>query len=302
MINEIEEVYDDSDETLPIHYVGDMWSEFKEYIPELHYEILTRGLNYILLTYPDSLLPTQITEVFVDEQLETQAKKQVIWSLIVDNIMEILVKMGFTVSPEYVDNKHLPLYIRLVDMVYTLPGYEDTLGLSNILDSRDIDSKERFLMVMEKLNGEGFDIEPFTYIIEDVSEVLLKALSDGLKANDEEVNPPQNIIDRVIANKPLFKGTLTWDHIVNQGQLGGAVESLLNFFKCDLQRYLEEDNGDPLAYGINIICLFLISELNDSQIKDAASKYLDEVIDDITVRMKLDKILSELQLGGGEGS
>ncbi|EBV8434230.1 hypothetical protein NFI00_000096 [Salmonella enterica] len=296
MINEIDEVYDGKDEELPAHYVGDMWLDFKNYIPEPHYEILTRGLNYILLTYPDSLLPTQIIEVFVDEQLDVNAKKQVVWSLIVDNIMEIMTKMGLVVAPEYVDNKHLPVYIRLVDTIYTLPGYEDTLGLSNILDSMDIDPKERLLMVMEKLLGEDTDMTPFTYIIEDVSEVLLKSLSDGLKGNDEEVNPPKNIIARVIANKPLFVGTLAWDHIVGQGQLGGSVESILNFFKHDLKRLIEEDH-DMMKYGINLITLFLISELNNDQIKDQTSKYLDEVIDDITVRMKLDGVLSGLVLG-----
>lgn len=296
MINEWDEINDDDYETLPLHHLGDTWSDFKSFIPEEHYKLLTRGLNFILITYPDSLLPTQITELFVDEQVDIPQKKQIVWSLIVDNIMEILVKSGITVSSEYIENKYLYHYLMVLELIFTLPGYEDTLGLSNILDSMDNDPKDRFLLVLEKVHGEGFDSEPYQYFIEDVSEVLLKSLSSGLKKDDELENPPQNIIDRVIDNKPAFKDTLTWDHIVNHGQLGGSVESLLNFFKRDLLRIMED--AGQYEYGRNVICLYFISELNNNKLKEAIARYLDEVVDDITVRMKLDELINSLKIDG----
>ena len=297
MINEWDEIHDDDYETLPLRHVGDLWKDFNSFIPDEHYKLLTRGLNFILLTYPDSLLPTQITEVFVDEQLDTAAKKQIIWTLIVDNIMEILTKMGIALSPEYHEDKYLYHYLTMVELVYTLPGYEDTLGLTEVLDATDNDPKDRFLLVLEKLYGVGFDNEPYLYFIDTVSEVLLKTLSSGLKRDDTLQNPPQTIIDRVIDNKPLFEETLVWTHIVNHGQLGGAVSSLLNFFKSDLLK-ISEGPGGQFAYGKNILCIYFISELNDDQLKDQMAKYLDEVIDDITVRMRLDGLMSTFTLRG----
>lgn len=294
MINEIDGFFDGDDEELPQHYVGEMWAEFKAHIPDDQYKILSRGLTYILLTYPDSALPMQITETFVNDQLDTNAKKQVIWGYIVDNIIEIMTKMGLVLNLEYVDNKFLPQYIRLVDTLYTLPGYEDTMGLTNILDSLDIDPVERLEMVLRKLLGIQADLEHYAYIIRDVSEVLLKSFSDGMKGNNEIENPPKNIINRVIGNKPLFTNTLMWTHIVNQGQLGGAVDSLMNFFKHDLARVLEDEGQE--RYGINLVCLVLISEINNSAVKETVSRLLDNEVEDITVRMKLDSCIAKLNL------
>lgn len=69
---------------------------------------------------------------------------------------------------------------------------------------------------------------------------------------------------------------------------------MLTFFKGDLLRVADEEG--MLRYGVNVVCLFFISELNNEQLKDAIAKYLDEMIDDIKVRMQLDQLMTTFNL------
>lgn len=297
MLTEIEEAVDMNGVDGIADCLGDIWTDFKQSLPPEHAKIYVEGFNLTLLSFPDSLLPVQINELIIDEQPSETSKNQILRNLITDNIMVILRGMGFTLDPDYADRDRLRELINLVNLVYELRGSEDLVGIADLLDCTDLPPMDRFIRVLERYMGEEIDSELYRLIVSDVSEVLLKALRDGLEDLDSLDSPPQEIIDRVIANKPLFTGTLAWDHVTQQGPLGSPIESLLKYYDGELQKLLVSENEqDVKRYGLNVIAFFLISEINNDQLKDTILRYLDDVVSDINVSMMLEEVVKQLEL------
>lgn len=296
MLTEIEEAVDMNGVDGIADCLGDIWTDFKLSLPPEHAKIYVEGFNLTLLSFPDSLLPVQINELIIDEQPSESSKTQILRNLITDNIMVILRGMGFTLDPDYADREHLQEMITLVNLVYELRGCEDLVGVADLLDCTDIPPMDRLIGVMKRYLGEDVDTEIYRLVVSDVSEVLLKALRDGIENLDNMDSPPQEIIDRVIANKPLFHGTLAWDHVTQQGPLGSPIDSLLRYYDSELQKLIVSENDkDVKRYGLNVIAFFLISEINNEQLQDRILRYFDEVISDIEVSMVLEEVVKKLE-------
>lgn len=309
MLVEMEPAVDLTDVNYLDEYVGEIWVMFKQYIPEPQTTIFEKAFNLIILSYPDSLLGTQITETLINDELDIPAKTKVIRDMIMDNIMEILTKMGFVLDGNYVEDKSLPYLTQLVDFVYDVDGQSDIVGLGGVFDSQDIPAKERFIAGLECYYGEGFNSEQYSYIIEDISETAVKAIRDTLKQEDDIDSPAQHIVDRVVKNKFAFENTIAWTHITSNGQIGSSPDSLFGYYKLEMDKLLNKGTTTEINtllgssktdtlydYGRNVIALFLISDVNDSVLKDTVIRYLDGFVEDILTINKLEDLLSKVVL------
>lgn len=309
MLIEMEPAVDLTDVNYLDEFVGEIWSQFKQSIPTQQIIILEKAFNLIILSYPDSLLGAQITETLVNDELDIPAKLKVIRDMIMDNVLDILAKMGFVLDGNYVEDKNLPYLTQLIDFVYDVDGQSDITGLGDVLDSLDIPPKERFISGLECYYGEAFVRDQYEYIIEDISESAIKVIRDTLKQEDDVDVPAQHIVDRVVKNKSVFENTIIWTHITSGGQIGSSAESLFGYYKLELDKILNKEsseslnnflggkNGDTLYdYGRNVIALFLISDVNDSVLKDTIVKHLDGFVDDMLTLNKLEEIINKVVL------
>ena len=305
------------DEDLAATLIGGIWTDFKASIPEPQARILTEGFNLILLGMPrgeasvgdledddsydgervDSLLPNVVLGMLVDDTVHTAEKKNNLFQLITGNIIETLVKMGFTLNEDEVSQERLTELCQLVSLFYDLHNYQDLIGLADVLDSADIPPKERYLMVMQKYLGMNFDIDVYELMVDDVSEVTLKAIRDALLQEDITEMPPQMIVKRVIQNKELLDGTLAYKHIRNNGSVGGSVQSFLNFYRRELEHLTDEPTSDNMIqYGKEVMAIFLASELNTPVLKDKLIRYLADIVTDYQAMMQVESLINRLVL------
>jgi hypothetical protein len=303
------------DEDLAATLMGGIWSDFKDSIPEPQAKILTEGFNLILLSDPaqtqnedledpdfltgrsGSLVPNLITEILIDENTHIPEKKNSVFQIITGNIIETLVKMGFTLNEDEVSQDRLMQLCQLVHLFYDLQNYQDLIGLAGLLESTDIPPKERYLMLMQRYKGDHFDIDVYELMVDDVSEVTLKAIRDALVQEEAVDMPPQNIITRIVQNKELLDGTLVYTHIRNNGQIGGSVQSFLNFYSRELEEYTDEPTPEKLvAFGKEVTAIFLASELNNPVLKDRLISYLSGVITDYKAMVDIETLINRLVL------
>lgn len=307
----------DEDEDLAATLIGGIWTDFKASIPEPQATVLTEGFNLILLGMPrseasvgdldgddsydgnrvDSLLPNVVLGMLVDDTIHTAEKKNNLFQLITGNIIETLVKMGFTLNEDEVDQERLTELCQLVSLFYDLNNYQDLIGLADVLDSSDIPPKERYLMVMQKYLGENFDTDVYELMVDDVSEVTLKAIRDALLQEDTTEMPPQAIIKRIIQNKAELDGTLIYKHIRNNGSVGGSVQSFLNFYRRELELLTDEPTPTSLfQYAKEVTSIFLASELNTPVLKDKLVRYLADIVTDYQVSIQIENFINRLVL------
>lgn len=308
----------DSVNDLASTVMGGIWADFREAIPKPQGDLLTEGLNLILLAHtpsedikdlldPEFLdgfttseLPSILTNVLVNEGITINTKKTMIYEHITGNMIEALVKMGFVLSEDEQTIDQLPLMCKLVNVFFDLQGYEDTSGLVNILESSDIEPKERFLLVLQSYLGDDFDYEGYSLLVEDISEVTLASIKMALIEESAIDTIPDNIVIRVRNNKELVDHTLAYAHVRKNGQVGGSINGFLSFFSEQLLAVLEDGTKDQtqanIEYGKEIIAFYLISEINNSSLKDKLLGYLNTIIEDHVALLKLETLVNNLVL------
>lgn len=293
MLIDLEESVDLNEEgNLADHMVGGMWITFRSAVPSLQTKILDNAFNLIMLSDENSVLPSQIADVLANTDLEMSVKKQAIYVLLTVNTINLLTEMGITLNQDVTGEDKLKELSRLLDLFLSLQDYQDLIGLKSLLECMDIPPVNRLLGVMEKFWGEDTDLSEFECMIEDVSEVTLKAVKDSLFCPEELVNTPDNIVNRVLANKAFMEGSKAYAHLINNGQAGGTMPAYLNFFKAYLEELLETNTLEAnLQYAKEVLCLFLISEINDHWLKEKALQYIYTVIEDITSITKVEEMI-----------
>ena len=282
-------------------YVGDHWDEFSLTIPPLHVIEHERGIATVLTIYPDSLLPTQIIEINIDDNLDAHMKSNALRHVLFDQLKDIVNKMGVSLNNDYLEITHLPYLIDIAEFFMVVTEIDDNIQtvLPQLLADSE-HSKYRFLNAFGKVYQDGnedADLSEFEYIIDDVSEVSLKMLVDSITGTDGEDIPPENIINRVTLNKDLLDGSLGWTHIRNGGVVGSSVETYLTFFNKELTALLEkEDTESFVAYGKDVISLHMISELNNDDFKNKLSLYFECRVDDLQALINIESLIKSLTL------
>ena len=314
LINAEEAILLADDEDLAANVIGGPWVLFKQTIPEAQAKILVNAFNLILLTdgatsEPEeidedsimgrtgSLLPVMVQNLLVDEAVSTPNKKAHMYEFMIDNTMSLLQGIGITLDENYVTAEMLPFICKIGYFFYEMQGYQDLIGIASSLEAYDVAPVDRFLLVMHRYLGEETDMTPYELLVSDVSEVTLKAIKDGLEGEDPSVGLPEPLIKRVKANIPLLEGTIAYTHIRSNGQLGGSVESFLNFFQQELKPLVDNLTGDNvLPYIKELIGFYLISEVNDHVIRNHLNKAVYDLVDDMVILNKAEALIKKLVL------
>ena len=179
-----------------------------------------------------------------------------------------------------------------------MDGYEDLIGLRDSLEAMDIPPVDRFLLVFGKYVGDEVPLDTYELLIQDVSEVTLTTIRNNLAGEDLSVSLPDNIVKRVKGNLVTIQDTLAYHHIKNNGQLGGSVESFINFFQDELVGLLENDPEDPMPiqYIRELIGIYLISDLNNNQVRDQLLGRVHEVYTNHLALIKAEELVNHLVL------
>jgi len=283
-------------ENLADSAIGGLWVNFRQTLIPAQAKELDQSFNLIMLANPDSIMPSLISEALVDEYPEQAQRKQTVYTIITYNLIELIEGLGIKLFDEVGEDKLRYLH-NLASLFFELEEYEDLIGLRGLLGSFDIPPVNRLLQMMAIYWGEDEDLSEYECMIEDVSEVTLKSVSDSLFNPEDIDTAPKPIQDRIVANREFLKGTIAWRHITSNGELGGSVKSFLTFFETDLRALLGEDTSDGfVAFAREVIGFFIISEINSDVLKDKVSQYLYTMISDMHAMMRVESLIKQVVL------
>lgn len=288
------EIIDLGDRNLAVENLGDMWQDFAARLMPEAAILFKDAYNLISISLPENGNDIQITNILIDESLETSDTVMHIRKLLIDSIVDCLQMMGIIIDYDYVSPDSLKDLVHILDTIYTLDGMDDLMQLVDILDDELIDAKERFIRVIERVEPD-YDLENFPYMIKEVSPNVTKGILIGLNIldNDDTEYMEPTIKRRVQANKEFLKETLAWEHITKGGASTLSLEVLMTLFVSDLGIKLTENKLD---YFKQVLSLMLISDLTDGQIKSQYYALLEEVAENMDEIYKAQTLLEKVKL------
>ncbi|QFR59469.1 hypothetical protein PS2_0078 [Aeromonas phage PS2] len=288
------EIIDLGDRNLAVENLGDMWQDFAARLMPEAAILFKDAYNLISISLPENGNDIQITNILIDESLETSDTIMHIRKLLIDSIVDCLQMMGIIIDYDYISPDSLKDLVHILDTIYTLDGMDDLMQLVEILDDELIDTKERFIRVIERVEP-NYDLENFPYMIKEVSPNVTKGILIGLNIldNDDTEYMEPTIKRRVQANKEFLKETLAWEHITKGGASTLSLEVLMTLFVSDLGIKLTENKLD---YFKQVLSLMLISDLTDGQIKSQYYALLEEVGENIDEIYKAQTLLEKVKL------
>lgn len=288
------EIIDLGDRNLAVENLGEMWQDFAARLMPEAAILFKDAYNLISISLPENGNDIQITNILIDESLETSNTIMHIRKLLIDSIVDCLQMMGIIIDYDYVSPDSLKDLVHILDTIYTLDGMDDLMQLVEILDDELIDAKERFIRVIEKVEPD-YDLENFPYMIKEVSPNVTKGILIGLNIldNDDTEYMEPTIKRRVQTNKEFLKETLGWEHIINGGASTLSLEVLMTLFVSDLGIKL---TGNKLDYFKNVLSLMLISDLTDGQIKSQYFALVEEVSENMDEVYKAQTLLEKVKL------
>lgn len=288
------EIIDLGDRNLAVENLGEMWQDFAARLMPEAAILFKDAYNLISISLPENGNDIQITNILIDESLETSDTVMHIRKLLIGSIVDCLQMMGIIIDYDYVSPDSLKDLVHILDTIYTLDGMDDLMQLVEILDDELIDAKERFIRVIERVEPD-YDLENFPYMIKEVSPNVTKGILIGLNIldNDDTEYMEPTIKRRVQANKEFLKETLAWEHITKGGASTLSLEVLMTLFVSDLGIKLTEDKLD---YFKQVLSLMLISDLTDGQIKSQYFALLEEVAENMDEIYKAQTLLEKVKL------
>lgn len=288
------EIIDLGDRNLAVENLGEMWQDFAARLMPEAAILFKDAYNLISISLPENGNDIQITNILIDESLETSDTVMHIRKLLIDSIVDCLQMMGIIIDYDYLSPDSLKDLVHILDTIYTLDGMDDLMQLVDILDDELIDAKERFIRVIERVEPD-YDLENFPYMIKEVSPNVTKGILIGLNIldNDDTEYMEPTIKRRVQANKEFLRETLAWEHITKGGASTLSLEVLMTLFVSDLGIKLTENKLD---YFKQVLSLMLISDLTDGQIKSQYFALLEEVAENMDEIYKAQTLLEKVKL------
>jgi len=284
-----------------LNYIGNLWLEFSSQVPSEHIALYERGIATVLFAYPDSLMPSQIIELLSDETLAPEDRGMALRYVLLDQLVDIINKMGVTLNKDFVEVKHLTEFLNMAEFFYVCSEIEDAYNtILPMLLASDNAPKYRLIGCLGKaffFENEDPDVSEYECLIDDVAESTLKALADAITQEDTSDIPPDSVIQRLKANQAIYGDTLAYQYVRKGGSLCNALETYLNYFRQQLSELLNEDGIEyTVQYGKDIIALHLISDLNNSQIIDKLLTFFDGRVDNIAAVFQIEKLVKTLVL------
>lgn len=274
--------------------LGEDWVDFtRTLIPEAAIQF-NQAYNLISISFPENYLDVTITHILIDETLETVNKQATIRKLLIEGIEDCLKLMGIILDRDYLTPDSMGDLVFILDSIYTLEGIDDLIGLVNILEDEQIDTKERFIKVLGK-NDPTYDIENFVYLIKDVAPNVTKGIMIGLNiipTDDAQFMEP-SLRRRIKANKEFLKGSLAETHLINGGGAGLDLEPLSQLFINELGIAVADS---PLKYLRELLCLLIIANVTDEQIYSQFMSATEQFSQDMETVYKAKILIDEVKI------
>lgn len=277
---------------LGVENLGESWTDFIERCTKEQAKVFNESYNLITISFPNSFLDNDLTNLFIDEGLDTSDLISHVRQLFIVSIVDALQIMGIIIDMDYVTMDSLHELNIVLDTIYMADGITDLIGLVDLLHYEDFTAKDRFIGVM-KLIQPQFDFSNMDYMIKDVSINTIRGLLIGINVIDEDDETfldPQ-LKKRINNNKPFFTGTLAYAHIINAGGLGQDFSSYSKLFVNELGTILVDN---PCKYLKNIMSLMLISAMTDEEIIAHFETLAESVSTSVEELYTCNKILEEI--------
>ena len=280
--------------------VGEPWINFSQALTPEVADLMQRVYTLLALTDEESVLVSAIANLLSDEDTPVIEIKAILLELLLNNIIEQLVKFGITLDLEQVNANKLDLLYQITDVIYLLNGYEDLEGLSVILEQRDLDPKDRFIELFRKLYSmEPTDqvIDELNYLIDECSEYLMEMLRLSLIVADGVPDIPKHVRERVRANAAFLGGTTAGKHIRNNGQVGMGFLTSLSFYRLELDAAMRQS---PEQYIKELFAFAIISETPDDELWDKLKVVIEENVEEVTLLYRAEQLIDEIILPNKE--
>lgn len=272
--------------------IGGLWDNFKLSITDHNAYCLDTSYNLIRISDPNTLVGQIIQTMLVDESTDVSMKLADIRNLLITNIIGLISQAGIKIDEDMVNVNQLPLLNSILDLIYILNGFEDLLSLSEVLESSDIPTVDRFIRVLALVNDLD-DTTDYEELILDVSETLIEVLRRSLITHDDVIPLNPLIRDRILNNKPFLKGTLAGEHLLQGGNFGGSLATLIKSWANELSA-VESDN--QAHYVKEIIALAILSDVTDGELLNEVNRLITDVVIDPSVLFKADAYIKSLNL------
>lgn len=281
------------DTNLAEENIGDIWTNFIESITPAHGEDYNAAYNLVALLGKVDDTTIFINHILIDDSISKENKSAEIRVYLINSLIDSLQIMGVGVDKDFIGPNNLKDLINVVNAFYTLHDMNDLLGIAEILQSEDFQPLDKLIEVVDRLYLD-YDVEILRDIIVSVESKTIKGILVGLNLLDEDGEHVEGYIkERVIKNKPFLKGTLGFDHVVNDGALGLDMNILFNIHVNKLAELLASDHAQ---YHRQILSLMLISSLVDTDIVKSFKILVNKHTEDIGEAYKLLDILTEVNL------
>lgn len=279
---------------LGVENLGEMWEDFITRCTPDHATLYNESYNLIAISFPESFIDNTLTQMFIDEGLETSELMSHVRLLFIDTIVDALQMMGIFIDKDYLDMNSLSELKTILDTIYLFDGLTDLIGLVDVIQNDEMDAKERFIRVVTMTQPQ-YDLSNMEYFIKEVSVNTLRGILIGLNILDEDDEEfvDHVIKDRIVANKMILSGTLGGGHIVNGGGVGLHLEGYMKLYMSDLAKSLIDNK---MNYLRDVLSLMLISSLTDSQIYGQFNALVEDQCGDIDEIYKATEILKKVKL------
>lgn len=283
------------DTKVAIDELGDSWKHFEQLLTPETATLFNATYNLITLAVKECSLSLDITDLFVDESLDTSSLVNSVRELFIKYVVDILGNMGIIIDKDKVSLSSLPILNSILNIVFILDDCEDVMGLIYVLENQELSPKEQLVTVIQKVYDLN-DSEDYNDIIRDCSSDVIKGLLIGLGVlniddSDEYINP--FIANRIKSNLSFLKGTLAEKHIKDGGGVGLSYDSLHKLYINDLAIVT---TNDTKQYFKEIIGLLIISSLTNEEIEEGYESMIKDFSNNLDELYSGSKLLEEVKL------
>lgn len=276
--------------------LGQPWVNYGMWLTPETRDLIERVYTLLAITDEENVLVSTIANILADDDTTPLEQKAIILELLLNNIIEQLVKFGITVDLDYVEANKLEVLYRVTDVIYLLNGYEDLQGLSEILEMRDLPPKDRFIELFRKLydyNATDPIMDDLTYLILECSEYLMETLRISLIVSDGIAEVPAFVVKRIRDNVTFINDTLAGKHVRNNGTVGMGFLTLLSFYHLELASII---STSPERYVKELFGFSLISETPNDRFWDQIKQVVEENVEDVTLLYRAEKVAEQIKL------
>lgn len=288
------EIIDLTNRDLGIENLGEWWEDFIARLVPEQATLYNESYNLIMISFPDSFITQTLSQILIDEALDTAETIAHVRILFIDTIVDALRMMGIMIDMDYVEPASLEELKSVLDTIYMFDGLTDLLGLSDLLANEELDVKERFIKVVKMVQPES-NFDNLDYIIKEVSVNVIRGILIGLNIIDEDDVEwvDHTTLTRIKNNKQALIGTLANTHISNDGGVGMTMDAYMRLFMSELAKRLIADKYDYLT---QVLSLMLISTLTDSEIQGQFSSLINDQAENIDDLYKANAIIEKVIL------